>query len=111
MINWDKPNKVRSTDEHNEMHSSDSGVAGTYAPNMSKEDMQTWKGKHVNKGKENERIELRKTFSNGNNYAQVLVVVTDSVTISTNGKIDMTYSDIEEFRSVINEAKQIMGIE
>ena len=46
-INWDKPKKARSTSAHNQMNSSDSGVAGTYVPNMSDEDRHSWKGKLV----------------------------------------------------------------
>jgi len=61
---FDKPKKVRSTEEHNEMFQSDSGIAGTYVPNMSKDDAVKWKAKHV-KG-EHERIEIKKTIGGVN---------------------------------------------
>jgi len=69
LLNFEKPKKKRSTEEHNEMHMSDSGVAGTYVPNMSDEDRERWKAKHI-KGN-NERIEIRKTF----NGVQLLAIV------------------------------------
>jgi len=106
MINWDKPKKSRPTKEHNEKHSSDSGIDGTYAPNMCEEDQRSWKGKHINKGKDNARIELRKTFATQGTHAQVLVIIThDAVTISTNGKIGMVFEDWTDFNEVVNIAK------
>lgn len=69
LLCFDKPKKIRNTKEHNEMYSSDSGVAGTYVPNMSEEDKNKWKAKHI-KG-EDERIEIRKTI----NGVQLLIVV------------------------------------
>ena len=60
LLSFDKPKKVRSAEEHNKMFSSDSGIAGTYVPNMSKEDQLKWKAKHI-KG-DDERIEIRKEF-------------------------------------------------
>lgn len=50
LLDFNKPKKVRSTASHNEMFSSDSGVAGTYVANMSEEDKNRWKGKYVNGG-------------------------------------------------------------
>ena len=70
LLTFDKPKKVLSTEKHNKKFQSDSGMAGTYVPNMSKEDMNKWKAKHI-KG-EDERIEIRKTFNNG---VQVLIIV------------------------------------
>jgi hypothetical protein len=124
MIDFDKPKKVRTTEEHNNMFSSDSGVAGTYVPNMSIEDQKKWKGKHI-KG-DDERIEIRKTIGG----TQLLIVVykntrfTDwkvnqdewyknhnNVRMSMNGKLDMTFKEYDEFIEVINEAKEILKVE
>jgi hypothetical protein len=69
LLSFEQPKKIRPTKEHNEMYSSDSGVAGTYVPNMSDEDRKRWKGKHI-KG-EDERIEIRKSLSG----VQLLIVV------------------------------------
>lgn len=57
ILSFETPKKLRSTEEHNEMFQSDSGIAGTYIPNMSEEDMKKFKAKHI-KG-EQERIEIK----------------------------------------------------
>lgn len=69
ILSFDKPKKIRSTEEHNKMYSSDCGVAGTYVPNMSEDDRLKWKAKHI-KGND-ERIEIRKELGGAN----LLVVV------------------------------------
>lgn len=121
LIDFNKPKKVRSTEEHNQMYSSDSGVAGTYVPNMSDEDRKKWKGIHI-KGTD-ERIEIRRTIGG----VQLLIVVykkisfTDwrvnrdawktnhnNVRMSMNGKLDMTFDDYNEITQVIEEAKEIL---
>ena len=68
ILDFDKPKKVRSTKEHNEIYQSDSGVAGTYMPNMSEEDNKKWKAKRING--DDERVEIRKNFD-----SQLLVIV------------------------------------
>ena len=45
----------------------DGGPEGGYVPQMSTADAQRWKAKQFNLGKENARIELRKTFTGVNN--------------------------------------------
>jgi len=120
ILNFDIPKKVRSTKKHNEMHQSDSGIAGTYVQNMSKEDMDVWKAKHI-KG-DDERIEIRKTI----NGVQLLIVVFkksyktisnnwrdkskdhNDVRISMNGKLDMTYSEYYDMYEGIREATEIL---
>ena len=111
MINWDKPKQVRTTKEHNETFVADSAPPGVYVPNMSEADKQAWKGKHINKGKDNERVEVRKTFSSRDNYAQMLMVVTkgEGVTISANGKMDMTFEELKEFNEAMTEALEIIN--
>jgi hypothetical protein len=69
ILSFEKPKKVRSTEEHNNLFSSDCGVAGTFVPNMSKKDELKWRAKHI--GGEDERVEIRKTLGG----AQVLIVV------------------------------------
>jgi hypothetical protein len=69
ILSFEKPKKVRSTEEHNGLFSSDPGVAGTFVPNMSKEDKLKWKAKHI--GGNDERIEIRKTLGG----SQVLIIV------------------------------------
>lgn len=59
ILDFGKPKKLRPAAEHNAMHSSDSGVDGTYAPNMSRKDMAKWKAKKI--GGDDPRVEIRKT--------------------------------------------------
>lgn len=117
VLNWDKPLKVRDTESHNKIHMSDSGVAGTYVPNMTKEDMYKWKAKHI-KGAD-ERIEIRKTILG----SQLLVIVKKeggfedkykrfkdvTVKMSMNGPLYMTDDDSIDLQSAISEAKEILN--
>lgn len=89
LLTFDKPKQLRPAAEHNEEYQSDSGIAGTYIPNMSREDKLRWKAKLI-KSKTDPRVEIRKTLvSQG---VQVLVVVRykgpgQHVTLSANGKM------------------------
>jgi len=120
LIDWNKPKRVERGGGF------DGGPEGGYIPQMSKEDMRKWKGKHINKGKSNERIELRKSFDTCNEYAQVLIVIGNqlepkyttnefhrsetpgNVRISANGSIEMTFAEYEEFAAVVKEAKELL---
>ncbi|WP_064199086.1 hypothetical protein [Brevibacillus brevis] len=107
ILSWDKPKKLRNTEEHNKLHSSDCGVAGTFVPNMSDEDNRKWKAKHV-KG-EDERVEIRKEFINYKSWSQVLITVrNDGVVISMNGKTGMNNDTYDEFKQAIEEARQVL---
>ena len=120
ILSFEKPKKLRKTEEHNKMYQSDSGIAGTYAPNMSKEDQNLWKAKHI-KG-DDERIEIRKSIGG----AQMLIVVYkkiryvpwnidstewnknhNNVRISMNGKVDMLFHEYDHMVQAIIEAKGI----
>jgi hypothetical protein len=121
ILYFNKPEKVRSTEEHNKKYMSNSGVAGTYVPNMSQEDAERWKAKYF--GAKDRRIEIRKTigFSKTESYphvswAQTLIVVREAtknsvphVTISGNGKMAFSKDDWQEFEQVIEEAKMILS--
>lgn len=117
ILSFEKPAKVRSFKDHAERYSSDSGIAGTYVPNLSKADMKKWKAKHI-RGKD-ERIEIRKSI----NGAQMLIVVYKSrqegdwhagihshenVQISANGKIQLAFADWQEMAQAIEEAKALL---
>lgn len=124
ILSFDKPKKVRSTEKHNEMYSSDSGIPGTFVPNMSEADMDKWKAKYI-KGK-NERIEIRKTIEG----TQLLIIVYkkanpvkwnynnqeawknrhQNVKISMNGKLDMTLKNYGDFLAAILEAFDVLGV-
>lgn len=119
MINWDKPKKVRTTEEHNKMYSSDSGIPGTYVPNMSEEDLYSWRGKLVGQRTGFPHVELRKAFT-----ADVLIYVSlgegfkiskyegpdqtkgINVRISSNAAISLTFEELQELNLVIEEAKE-----
>jgi hypothetical protein len=60
ILSFEQPKKLRPQEEHNKMYSSEAKAANSYVPNMSIEDENKWKAKHI-KG-ENERIEIRKTL-------------------------------------------------
>lgn len=119
-INFNKPAKVRSTAEHNKRYMSDSGVDGTYVPNMSREAMYEWKGKHI-KGKD-ERIEIRKTFYgtqmlivvyknrlDKEGYGGAMITQHENIQISMNSKLHLTWEDYKEFKEVIQEAELILN--
>lgn len=122
LLCFEKPKKVRATTKHNEMYQSDSGVAGTYVPNMSKEDSEKWKAKHIT-GKD-ERIEIRKTINsvsiviivykrpnpvkwNGNNMENWHNRHND-IKMSMNGKLDIKYDDWYDMVEAIREATEIL---
>jgi len=122
VLDFEKSKKVRTTEEHNEMFSSDSGVAGTYVPNMSKEDMNKWKAKHITG--EEERVEIRKTIEG----VQLVIIVYkkarpvkwnykkqdewnkrhQDVRMSMNGKLDLTWDDFWDMQEAVKEALEIM---
>ena len=116
LIYFGEIKKIRSTEEHNELYTSDCNVAGTYVPNMSMEDNCKWKGKHI-KGSD-ERVEIRRSIYG----TQVVIIVYkkpldkgrgnrhENIQISANSKIHLNLSDYEEFKNVIEEAKSILGI-
>jgi len=72
LLNFDKPKKVPNDAGF------DGGPIGGYVPQMNQSDAERWKAKRFNKGKENDRIEIRKTFTginNGHGKTQVTIFV------------------------------------
>ena len=124
ILNFDKPKKVHSTEKHNIMFMSDSGIDGTYVPNMSEEDKNKWKAKHITG--DDERIEIRKTIDS----VQLLVVVYkkakkvdwnkgncnrdeyykrhQNIHMSMNGKLDMTWDNWWDLQGAVIEASEIL---
>ena len=134
LLDFTKPKRIRSTNEHNKKYQSDSGVAGTYVPNMSEENDKRWKAKHIT-GKY-ERIEIRKNMGGAN----VVIVVNkkspvpvptyrldgkydheaykenrkeykmlrNNIKISANGRIWLSFEQMSEIQCVINEATIIL---
>ena len=120
ILDFTKPQKKNSTKDHNQMYASDSGIAGTYVPNMNLVDMYKFKAKHI-KG-DNERIEIRVTRG-----VQVLITVFkyiikssgdwrlskndhNTIQFSMNGKLDIRLHEWEEINQAIEEAKEILGL-
>lgn len=120
MINWDKPKRVRSVEKQKEL---DGGEHPMFVPNMNDTDMETWKGKVVNKTKPHAHVELRRTY----NGTQILMIVAENgynhkwykvggeghvdttgfagVRISANGPFEMPFNAIVEWATVIGEAR------
>mgnify|MGYP007051658946 CR=1 FL=1 len=104
ILQWDKPKKARSTEEHNAAHQSDTGVPGTYVPNMSDEDNKAWKAKKIG-----DRVEIRKLFTDLENWAQVLIkVYGDGFEMSANGRFGLTWETFYEMQDAINEARAVL---
>lgn len=120
ILNFNKPQKVRTSADHNNMFQSDSGVAGTYVSNMSDNDKRKFKAKHI-KG-DHERIEIRVEMNSANILVKVFKKANNSnewkhgqdnhneIQFSTNGKIDISLRKWEKLNQAIEEAKQILGI-
>ena len=103
LLNWEVPKRARPTKDHNTRYQSDSGVAGTYVPNMSKEDVYRWKAKLIRGGEP--RVEIR----TGRAGALVLLVVRNQaghphVTMSANGKMEWTSRDWSDMYKAVAEA-------
>lgn len=103
ILSWDKPRKLQSTAQHNDTYQSDSGVAGTYVPNMSQADKLKWKAKHI-KG-EDPRVEIRKTVGG----TQVLIVVRLSgIRMSANGPMLWTFLEWGDLQEAKEEALEVL---
>jgi hypothetical protein len=114
VLDFNKPKKLRSADEHNGMYQSDSGVAGTFVPNMSSTDRAKWKAKQID-GKD-PRIEIRKTVV-GRDPAlkypdvstQVLLIVRKKgIVMSANGRIAFDEKTWLELQRAVGEAQTIL---
>lgn len=131
ILSFDKPAKVKIDAVF------DGGPPGGYVPQMSNADAEKWKAKHFNKGKEGERIEIRKTFEgaqvfiivakdgwdlaskreylvppvkvyDGRSYPQGTCTKGFNVRISTNGAMLMSFDVWDEFVQAVEEAKGLM---
>ena len=110
-IEWEKPRQLKSPEAHGASYQSDSGIPGTYVPNMSEEDKLKWKGRHVKTGKD-PRVEIRKTLR-GKHYCQLLIVVRYKgpgldVIISSNGKQHYKGGDFWDLKQVVDEAYNLL---
>lgn len=107
VLSFEKPKKTLSSAEHINTYQSDSGVPGTYVPNMSDEDKKKWKWKVC--GGSDPRVEIRKTFEGPGTYAQCLLVVRKGgVVMSLNGKATMSDKDFSDLQTAVKEAKVLL---
>lgn len=122
LICWEKPKKLRSTEKHNAMHSSDSGVDGTYVPNMSAKDRGKWKGK-ITQVTTSPQVEVRKDSFvvivglDGYTYKYYRRIPKDgyggstkglNIHIAAAGPIQMSFKVWEEFIAVVREARNVL---
>jgi|SRR5271157_1083137 len=125
VLDFDKPRKLRPTEEHNEEHQSDAYVDGTFVPNMSEKDMLKWKGKKI--GGSDPRVEIRKTVegndpalasrqasrgwqSEGHCAAQLLVIVRESgVVMSANGRMVFDNETWRQLGVAVAEAQTVLA--
>ena len=105
LLNFIIPEKLRSTQEHNETYSADCDVPGVYVPNMSEEDNRRWKCKYI-AGK-NERVEIRR-FMGGANIVAIVFKCGD-VTLSANSKMILAGNEYNELILIIKEAMDYMN--
>jgi hypothetical protein len=115
IINWDKPQKIRPSKEHAGMYSSDSGVPGTYMPNMSDDDIKKWKGKVVGATTGSPQVEIRKdcmviivSLGGGYQYKFYKRERTTGINIhvSMAGPTQLTFAEWDEMKNVVEEARQ-----
>ena len=123
LLNFEKPKKVEKD------VSFDGGPPGGYVAQMSNEDAARWKAKRFNKGKEDDRIELRKCF--GDVYVTIFVALDGwnfgkkhehrkansdgnwyhndtrglNVRMSMNGSLLLTFEQFAEIDQIVNEAR------
>ena len=126
LLNFDKPEKVKIDAGF------DGGPAGGYVPQMSQEDANSWKAKKFNIGKENARIELRKSYKLtqlfiivaldgwdlGKKYEsreksddqKVFQTITKglNVRMSMNGPLLLTFDKWQEIHDIVEEAKHYL---
>lgn len=107
-LSWERPAPLLDAVEHAEKYQSDSGIPGTYVPNMSEADRVKWKAKKI--GGEDPRVEIRKGFPHG---VLALIVVrrrppTNTITMSMNGKAEFTLQDWTDMAFGVAEAKQAL---
>lgn len=103
ILSWDQPPQLRARAAHNELHQSDSGIDGTYVPNMSRADQERWKAKK--RGGQDPRVEIRKTVGG----TQVLLIVRlKTVRMSMNGPSVFTDPDWFDMMNVVIEARDVL---
>ncbi len=102
ILSWDTPKKARSSAAHAEQFQSDTGVPGTYQPNMSEADKRKWKAKRIDG--QDPRVEIRKSTVHLGTQILIKVRVT-GVTFSMNGVAHLAMSEYLDLLQAVNEAQ------
>lgn len=132
MLNWNKPEKIRTKQEWEDHSGFCSGPTGGYVPNMSEQDRLSWKAKWVGKTTAHPQVEIRRGFGG----SQLLLIVSMgegytykgykpkdptkvqssagqysyathgvNVHLAANGGIQMTFDELNELHAVVQEAR------
>lgn len=130
VLRWDKPKKIRTPQENAKNYGFEDGPTGGYQPNMSDADAASWKAKETGMKTGYPQVEIRKTFRDtmcliivnlGKGYKYKSYEPVRSATswgrptkgihvhMSLNGPLQMTFKDVEEMQSAIQEAKDYLS--
>lgn len=130
VLNWDKPKKVRTPEQNAENYGFEDGPTGGYQPNMSDADAASWKAKETGMKTGFPQVEIRRTIrgtmcliivnlGKGYKYKHYEPVPTKSwgssstkglnVHMSLNGPLQMTFKDVEDMQTAIQEAKDYLA--
>jgi hypothetical protein len=117
LINWNKPRRKSDPESHAEDNIFDGGPPGAYVPNMNDDDKYSWKGKMVGTRSGHPHVEIR--------YYPFLIIVSlkggykykfytrektkdYNIHVSTSGAIQLSFEKWEEFKAVVDEAKETL---
>ncbi len=130
VLRWDKPKKIRTPEENAAHYGFEDGPTGGYQPNMSAADAASWKAKETGMKSGYPQVEIRKTFKGtmcliivnlgkGYKYKSYEPVPSASswgqptrginVHMSLNGPLQMTFAEMEEMQTAIQEAKDYLA--
>jgi len=124
LLSWEKPKKLRDSEEHAADHSADGAPPGAYVPNMSDEDRMKWKAKLVGHKAGFPQVEIRRdgcviiVSSRGYKYKHYDTRDVKSwekkkpshragnvVHIACSGPLSMTMAEYGEMVQAVEEAK------
>lgn len=128
VLNWDKPKKVRTPQQNADHYGFEDGPTGGYQPNMSDADARSWKAKETGMKTGFPQVEIRKSFG-----ATMCLIIVNlgkgykykyyepnpkgwggstkgiQVHMSLNGPLQMSFKDVEEMNTAIQEAKDYLA--
>lgn len=117
ILSWDKPKQIMTEEQRRAEFSSDSGVPGTFMPNMRPEDVARWKAKLTHHTTDHPQVEIRKdatviivSLRGGYTYKHYKPEHTENVNlhIATAGPIMWSFQELEEFKQAVEEAVEIL---